>query len=128
MTDISMPRSAGIQHQETRDILIPIPPSKLRWSLLCVAMMVPSSPKVEPLSAPRTHKLIVKDGEPPAWEDSYIRKVPFVGHHLNIVSGVLNHKTELEDVADFLAEDLQLASTEWVGKLVGLKQKGKEAA
>ncbi|RDL35941.1 Uncharacterized protein BP5553_06553 [Venustampulla echinocandica] len=123
-----MPKPGIIQHQETLNVVTPISLSKLRWSLLCVGMMVPARPKIEPLSAPRRHKLLLKDGEPPAWKDSYLRRVPLIGDYLNVVPAILNHTTELEDVADFLAEDLELGSTEWLGKSVGLKQKETDAA
>jgi hypothetical protein len=35
------------------------------------------------------------------------------------------YATELENVADFLAEDLESGSMEWVGRKVGMKQREK---
>jgi hypothetical protein len=51
---------------------------------------------------------------------------PLVGAYLNLVMEVLEYTTDLEDVADFLAEDLESKSADWVGRKVGMKQREKE--
>ena len=48
-----------------------------------------------------------------------------MGIYLNFVIGLAKHTTQLEDVADMLAEDLELGSKEWVGKKVGIKERKK---
>ena len=127
ITDLSLPRPAWIQHQGTADVIEAIPLSSLSWSLICVAMMYPASPVVEirPLNTPRAHKLLLAAGSPPGWEDHWVRNVPLVGVYMNLLISVASHTTELEDVADFVAEDLESGSDEWVGKRVGIKQKQK---
>lgn len=80
---------------------------------------------IEPFDAPRTHSLLLKADMPPAWKDHWMKNVPLVGVYLNLIIGLAGYTTELEDVADFLAEDLEMGRVEWVGKKVGMRQKEK---
>jgi hypothetical protein len=121
----SLPHIATVQHQSTVRILEAIPVSELRWACLFVAMMTPALSGIEPLPAPWRHSLVLRADEPPRWKDSWIRNVPLVGDYLNLLLVVPQYTTELEDVADFLAEDLESKSVEWVGRKVGMKQKEK---
>lgn len=95
----------------------------LHWSLLCIAIMRPATLAIEPLATPRKHKLLVGAGTPPGWEDSWAKGMPLVGVYLNLVIGVARSTTELEDVADFMAEDLESGSGEWMGEKVGIRQR-----
>jgi hypothetical protein len=88
-------------------------------------MMKPAVPGIELLAAPRKHRLVLKADEPPGWVDHWVRSVPLVGRYLNLLMVVPQYTTELEDVADFLAEDLESKSMDWVGKKVGMKQREK---
>lgn len=129
-------------HAVVRDVVEAVPLSDLRWSLICVAMMVPSKPAYSPVShgpgssskenlfgllqAPHPHNLLLKADSPPAWENTWLVKIPWIGHFLNIFAVMFSqYKTKLEDVADFLAGDLASGSDEWVGKKVGMKDKAK---
>jgi hypothetical protein len=104
-------------------VLEAIPLSQLRWSLLCVAGMKPAAATIAPLPAPRAHHLIAKAETVAGWEDYWVRKLPRVGTWANLMLHVLHgYTTSLEDVADFLAEDLESESQQWVGNKVGIKQ------
>jgi hypothetical protein len=120
-----MPHVATVQHQSTVRILEAVSISELRWSCLCVAMMKPAMSGVEWLAAARTHHLVLRADEPPGWVDSWVKNVPLAGNYLNLLLVISKYTTELEDVADFLAEDLESGSTEWVGRKVGMKQREK---
>lgn len=121
----SMPHIATAQHQSTVRILEAVPISELRWSCLCVAMMRPALLGVAQLAPPRRHSLVLRADEPPGWVDSWVKNIPFAGDYLNLLLVIPQYATELEDVADFLAEDLESGSTEWVGRKVGMKQREK---
>jgi len=125
-----------------RDVVEANPTEDLRWSLLGVAQMVPSNPAFAPftppprrpnkegvfglLDAPQPHNLMLKATAPPAWENTWLLKIPWIGPYLNLFVIVLwQYQTKYEDVADFLAEDLKSGSEEWVGLKVGMKEKGK---
>jgi hypothetical protein len=88
-------------------------------------MMRPVLSEIEPLVASRRHNLILRAGEPPRWLDHWVRNIPLIGDYLNLVMVIPQHTTALEDVADFLAEDLGTKNSEWMGKKMGMKQKDK---
>ncbi|KAK4498730.1 hypothetical protein PRZ48_009240 [Zasmidium cellare] len=100
--------------------------SDVQWSLLCVAMMSPAHEKVQALAEPRKHNFLLQSGTPPAWQDHWIRYVPFIGVYLNLVPTISSYTTKLEDVADLIAEDLSKQKSEWVGEFVGFKAPKEE--
>lgn len=54
-------------------------------------------------------------------------KIPLIGEYMDVwVQGLQTYATIYEDVADFLAEDLELGNDRFVGAKVGLKQLGKK--
>jgi hypothetical protein len=119
-----MPKFTSSQHHGTLAVLEAIPLLQLRWSLLCVAMMKPASSTIAPLAAPRAHQLIAKAETVAGWEDYWVKKLPGVGSWANLMLHVVHgYTTLLEDVADFLAEDLESESQQWVGNKVGIKQR-----
>lgn len=117
------------QHDGVRAVVEPIPLAELRWSLICVATMQPSNPNqglFGIIDTPKPHNLLLKATSPPAWQSSWLSKVPFVGSFLILLLASLSvYVTKYEDVADFLAEDLEKGGDEWVGKKVGMKDKAK---
>lgn len=60
---------------------------------------------------------------PPLWNENWVRRVPFVGGYVGVMSAFINHTTTLEENADFLAEDLKSGSLEWNLRRVGVKDK-----
>lgn len=121
-----MPAWTSAHHLGTEKVMLSIDRKDLELSLLCVAFMKPKSDRIDLLSEPQHHPLAVGVGKPPAWQDSWIRWLPFIGVYLNIVPAVMSYTTMLEDVADLLAEDFDKgSSSEYIGRLVGMKDVGK---
>lgn len=122
----SLPRIPYDQHQGTLDVLKPIQQSSLRWSIMCIAFMYPVYPAIEPLESPRTHSLISAKGMLAGWADlPWTTRIPLIGWIITMVLLVSRYTTNLEDVADFIAEDLKLGSEEFIVERVGIKQKTK---
>jgi hypothetical protein len=125
----SVLRMAAVPHLGTRDVVEAVPLEDLRWSLICVAVMHPADPQqktMDVLEAPRGHNLALKASVPPEWENTWLVHIPYFGLGLNLWwNVVLSYSTILEDVADFLADDLAIGSEEWVGLKVGMKDKRK---
>ncbi|TVY80680.1 hypothetical protein LSUE1_G008225 [Lachnellula suecica] len=117
------------QHEATRQVIEPISLTELRWSLLCVSRMTPLDPKqgiFELLDTPRPHNLLLGANTLPSWIDSWVNSIPVIGKYINIWVVILSqYYTTLESPADFLAEDLEKGSGEFVGKFVGMKEKPK---
>ena len=89
--------------------------------------MIPASPRIELLESPRTHNLTLAGGIPPEWKDSWVRHVPLVGEFFNLLMAVPAYTTDLEDVANLLAKDLETKGSPWEGIKVGMKRKEKVA-
>ena len=106
-----------------------IPISDLRWSLICVGIMVPANPKqvtFDLLNAPKPHNLLLKASYPPGWQNTWLLNIPWIGVTLNMAFIILTAcTTKYEDVADLLAGDLASGSEEWIGMKVGMKDKVK---
>ncbi|KUJ15513.1 uncharacterized protein LY89DRAFT_783645 [Mollisia scopiformis] len=119
-----LPKFATQQHNATLEIVERIPVSSLRWSLLAIAMMYPLNADqgpYSPITEPKPHGLQVGAGSPPRWKDHWLGKLWWVGLYLNVWRAVLgDYCTHYENVADFLAEDVQRDGEEWVGKRVVL--------
>ena len=121
-----LPRWGSEHHRGTEEVMKSIDVTDLEWSLLCVGWMQPRSKTIDLLAAPQHHQLAVAIGDPPEWQDSWVRYVPLVGVYLNLVAAMFSYTTKLEDVADLLAEDFEKGSkSEYVGQLVGMKDVGK---
>jgi hypothetical protein len=117
-------------HEITEKTLVEVPQRKLQWTLLCVAWMYSKDKKIVELSAPQQHRLIMRAGTPPDWQDSWVRSIPVVGVYLNLFPVIKSYWTYLEDVADMIAEHLEPENqAKWAGEIVGFKSaaKSKEA-
>lgn len=121
----SFPRIGMAQHDATRRVIEPIPISSLRWSLLAITQMHPADRKN--VTTPRSHNLVASAGTPPDWPvHTWLEKIPLIGWHLNLLFvASVTYATVYEEVADFLAEDLEVGGEEWVGKKVALKERAK---
>ncbi|TVY40944.1 hypothetical protein LSUB1_G003110 [Lachnellula subtilissima] len=123
------PYVAMAQHDATRKAIEPIPLTDLRWSLFCVGNMQPLDRQqtvFEPLNAPTPHNLLLGVMTMPAWVDSWWIHVPFVGDFVNIWMVLFfQYGTKYEAAADFLAEDLEKESQDFVGVRVGMKKESK---
>ncbi|KAF8862876.1 hypothetical protein BDZ45DRAFT_798782 [Acephala macrosclerotiorum] len=121
-----MPKFAGNQHDATRGVVETIPTTDLRWSLLAIAMMYPIDPKqglFKPIDKVKSHGLLVSAGSPPGWKDHWLGRLWWIGPYLNVWRAVFaDYSTHYENVADFLAEDMERGGDEWIGKRVALKE------
>jgi hypothetical protein len=92
-------------------------------------MMQPLDPEqtvFQLLDAPRPHNLQLGATSAPAWVDSWWNKIPIIGKYINIWVVVLSqYATKYEAAADFLADDLEKGSDEFIGLRVGIKEKPK---
>lgn len=92
-------------------------------------MMYPLDPKqkiLELLEAPRPHNLLIEKTFAPGWVDTWWKYLPIIGSFINLVVVILlRYSTKLEAAADFLAEDLEKDSGEFVGLKLGMKEKPK---
>ncbi|TVY26477.1 hypothetical protein LHYA1_G005612 [Lachnellula hyalina] len=126
---VCAPYMAMVQHDATCKAIEQISLTNLRWSLFCVGTMHPLDRQqtvFEPLNAPRPHNLLLGVTTLPAWVDSWWTHVPFIGEFVNIwVVLLFQYGTKYEAAADFLAEDLERGSEEFVGVRVGMKKKSK---
>ena len=121
-----LPAWTMAHHLGTEKVMRSINRRDLELSLLCVAFMKPKSETIDLLAEPQHHGLSVGVDKPPAWQDSWIRWLPFVGVHLNVVPVLFSYTTMLEDAADLLAEDFDKGNkSELIGQLVGMKDIGK---
>lgn len=118
-----MPFSLTFHHRETAEAVNRTSTNDVRWSLLCVAMMKPESEKIDVLEKPYGNNLSLEKDRPPIWQDHWIRYVPFIGVYANLWLVVLGqYETKLEQVADFIAADLENAESTYIGAFVGMKQ------
>lgn len=126
-----LPKVVMAQHDTTRAIVQPIPTSELRWSLLAISWMYPADAKqglFEPLDAPRGQTLLAGADALPDWQESWIERIPFVGWFIYMIAAaIFRYRTVYEDVADFLATDLESGEKggegdAFVGKRVALKE------
>jgi hypothetical protein len=115
----------GREHIQTMKMLQSQPVDWIRWSILCPSGMKPAvaTADLKILEKPRKHEFAVKADVPPAWKDSWFRKMPFVGGYISTMVNFAGHMTTLEENADFLAEDLASGSAEWNFRRVGVKDK-----
>ncbi|WEW61863.1 hypothetical protein PRK78_007360 [Emydomyces testavorans] len=120
-----LPNVAVEQHRETRRVISAIPLSDLRWTLVCIAIMRPMHDGIELLPQPEHHNLLASADVPPAWPQTWVGQIPYIGPTLEIIMNMAGYTTKLEHVAGFIAEDLAKSSGEWVGKLVGVKEREK---
>lgn len=128
------PKLTMAQHDATRAVVQDIPTTELRWSVLAISAMRPANAKqglFEPLDAPRGHKLLARAGKLPDWHESWIAWIPVVGWYFDMIFAAYGrYMTVYEDVADFLAGDLESGGdggegSAFVGKKVALKEVGK---
>lgn len=114
-------------HRKNWDLIKNVEPSKLSWSLFCANQMNPRSEVIDYSERAGTgaEDLVAGADFPPAWSKT-LQWVPLVGTYLNILAQMQNYFTPLEDVADFIAKDLDSGlESELAGKRVAVKTKSK---
>jgi hypothetical protein len=93
-------------------------------------MMQDSPPKrdvLDILQAPKHHDLNIQPTIMPDWEWGWISRLPYIGGFLKRVDLwfilLRQYNAQYEEVADFVAEDLEIGREARVGMEVGYKQK-----
>lgn len=91
-------------------------------------MMYPINPNqgaFTPIEEIKPHGLLVAAGSPPGWKDHWLGRVWWIGPYLNVWRAALcDYNTHYENVAEFLAEDVERGGDTWVGKKVALMEEG----
>lgn len=120
------PHWGGEHHRGTARAINKVSTEELQWSLLCVAWMQPISQTIEVLDdGPRHHSLVTRTDELVDWHGSWVGNVPMIGRFLDLFWCLSDFATKLEDVADLVAEDLEVGEKKFVGCLVGMKERAK---
>ena len=83
--------------------------------------MVPST------SPPASTTLVSQANTLPLWQNHWLEYIPIIGKRLLLAARVANYEITLEDAAAFITQDLGLEGQEskWVGKCVGVGERGK---
>ena len=88
--------------------------------------MTPTSQTIALLETPRGNSLSASADVPPHWQNSYFHGIiPFVGPLISALGNAPRYGTKLEDNADFIAADLESGDARFVGKRVGVFDKGE---
>ena len=114
-------------HKQNYLLIKSHPADTLAWSLFCANSLSPKYdiPRFSPLTDVSATNLMAKADVPPAWVETY-RTVPLIGNFLNVMSQGQSYFLTIENCADFIAADLEEGlNSEWIGKRVGFKEKGK---
>lgn len=95
------------------------------WSLVCPAKMEPLSATIlsveEHASLQESRRpLLVAVKTPPGWKKASLTALPGLGMYLDIVSNAFRYAVKLEDVAEYMAQELVRPSEEITGNRVGL--------
>jgi hypothetical protein len=116
-------------HRKNYQLVKPITKDVLAWSLFCANQMDPKydTPQYPPAADTSASNLVAKANAPPEWRTTY-RKIPLIGNYLNVMMQGMNYFAVLENCVDFIAADLEKGlDSEWIGKRVAVKEKGKAA-
>ena len=105
-----------LEHRENYRVLAALPPKVIDWSMYCPNTMVPESSS--PTTTTQT-KLIASGDMPPLWHDFWVRYIPLVGKTLVCMMNAMRYQTTLEQSAEFIAADLEMYESPWIGKRVG---------
>jgi len=96
--------------------------------MLCPANMTPESTDFNIPTTSSKAKLIAKSTSPPLWKESWVGSIPLIGTFLTIVMNAARYETTLEQNAEFIASDLGNGESEWVGRAVGVIDRGMKSA
>lgn len=115
------------EHDHTYARLSSLSQNDLEWSLLCPSQMAPVSKTIESIETPRSQPMLASADIPPGWQNSSLHSIPFIGPLISIFGNASKYNITLEDCAEFIANDLENANSEFVGHRVGLMEgkKGK---
>jgi hypothetical protein len=64
--------------------------------------------------------LLAAANAPPGWKKASLAAIPGLGSYLDIVSNAFRYAVKLEDVAEYMAQELARPSEDVLGKRVGV--------
>ncbi len=118
-----LPNFVSKHHQVTERMFKAIPVTDLRWTVLCVAMMYPVKEHIVELKQPYGNSLSVAVDTVPDTMDHWSRHIPFLGDWFNLIPLIRSCSTDLEEVADLIAEQLEVESCDQnIGQFIGMKK------
>lgn len=109
-----------LEHRGNVALLRDLPSNTIHWSMLCPSNLLPES---DDFSVPTnsTHgKLVASASTPPNWNDSWLRHIPLIGKAIVCGMNISRYDVTLEQVADFIASDLESGEDRYVGFPVGV--------
>lgn len=108
------------EHRQNYELLKSIPEGKLDWSLLCPGIMTPDSSEFHVPTKALTSRLVASASQHPLFQESWLSYIPLLGRSLTLAMNFSRYTTTLEQNADFIAADLEVNDSPWVGKRVGV--------
>jgi hypothetical protein len=79
-------------------------------------------PESTDLSVPTkgARKLVGNATTPPSWSHSWVEHIPLIGRTIGAAMNNSRYETTLENIAEFIASDLEDPESRWVGAAVGV--------
>ena len=103
------------------------PAKHLEWTLFCAPVMLPEHKDIiDPRPTTRLNPLVSEADVPPAWTETNLFWVPFLGPLYACMRNAAKYQCKLEDCADFVAGELETGGAKYVGKRVGVFDAGGE--
>jgi len=109
-----------LEHRQNLSLLKSLPPNTVDWSLLCPALLTPESSDLSVPTKASQGALIANAATPPSWQHSWIKFIPFIGRAIEIAMNASRYETTLEQIAEFIASDLESFDSRWIGTTVGV--------
>lgn len=109
-----------LEHRQNIALLRSLTPNSVKWSVLCPATLTPDSLNLDVQTDPQRNRLVASGSTPPLWRHSWIGYIPFIGRVVEAAMNASRYDTTLEQVAEFIASDLDSDESPWIGMLVGV--------
>ena len=109
-----------LEHRQNLHLLKSLPPDTVDWSMLCPSTLTPESSDLNVPTKASQKKLIANAVTPPLWQDSWIKFIPLIGKTLVAAMNAGRYETTLEQIAEFIANDLESHESRWIGTTVGV--------
>lgn len=108
-----------LEHRQNLHLLKSLPPNTVEWSMLCPSTLTPESSDLN-VPTKASQRLIANAATPPLWQDSWIKSIPLIGKTLVAAMNASRYETTLEQIAEFIASDLESHESRWIGTTVGV--------
>ena len=120
-----LPAGAPMHHRDTEVAIKQVSLDDVEWTLLCVAWMRPESSTIDLLPAPHGNNLVLQVDTLPLWEGTRIGVVPWLGGAVDLFWNMSTYTTQLEDVADLVAENMAKEEGAYAGQIIGMIDRKK---